>query len=125
MKWKALMFAALAAAPVTAAMASMPVATFLAKSEALKSKGPMAFFSRDYKVLMGQVKTDAAELRAENKAAEAAGRAKAYCTPASGVKLGARDIMAAMQAVPPAQRQAMTTKAALRAYFARRYPCRA
>ena len=103
--------------------AAMPVSTFLAKADRLQKKGPLAMFSGDLKLLMGQVKTDAAELRAENKALEAAGRKKAYCTPSAGVKLGNRDILTAMQAVPPAQRATTDTKSALRAYFARRFPC--
>ena len=39
------------------------------------------------------------------------------------LKLGNRDILTAMQAVPPAQRATTDTKSALRAYFARRFPC--
>ena len=103
---------------------AMPVATFLAKANALQKKGPMALFSGDLKLLTNQIKRDAGELRAENKSAEAAGRRKAYCTPAGGVKLSNRDIMDAMNAVPAAQRSALHTKDALRAYFARRFPCR-
>ena len=102
----------------------MPVATFLAKADALQRKGPMALFSSDLKLLANQIKRDAGELRAENKAAEAAGRQKSYCTPAGGVKLTNRDILGAMNAVPPPQRAATETKDALRAYFARRFPCR-
>jgi hypothetical protein len=113
---------ALGAAP--AAAHAMPVATFLAKADALQRKGPMALFSSDLKLLANQIKRDAGELRAENKAAEAAGRQKSYCTPSGGVKLTNRDILGAMNAVPPPQRAATETKDALRAYFARRFPCR-
>jgi hypothetical protein len=112
---------ALLAAP--AAASAMPVSTFLAKAEALQSKGALAMFSGDLKLLMNQIKADAASLRADNKAAEAAGRPKAYCSPAGGVKLSNRDIMGAMQAVPPAQRATTDTKSAMRTYFARRFPC--
>lgn len=122
MKFRLLFGLALVAAPLTAAHA-MPVSTFLAKADALQKKGAMAVFSGDLKLLMNQIKRDAAELRAENKAAEAAGRTKAYCTPAGGVKLTNRDILQAMNEVPPAQRQTMQTKGALRSYFARRWPC--
>ena len=122
MKFRILIGAMLAVAPV-AATAAMPVSTFLAKADRLKSKGPLAMFSGDLKLLMGQIKTDAGELRAENKAAAAAGKPKAYCTPDGGVKMSDRDILAAMQAVPPAERSRTSTKAALRAYFARRFPC--
>ena len=110
-----------AAAPASA----MPVSTFLAKAEALKKKGPLALFSSDIKLLMNQVKQDAALLRAENKAAEAAGRQKAYCTPAGGVKMTDKDVMQAMEAIPPARRAQTSTQDAIRAYMVRRYPCRA
>ena len=114
---------ALAASP--AAASAMPVSLFLTKAEALQKKGPMALFSGDLKLLTAQIKQDAAQLRAENKAAEAAGRRKAYCTPEGGVKLTNRDILDAMNAVPAPQRTTTRTKDALRAYFARRFPCRA
>ena len=41
----------LLAAPALAAGGDMSVATFLAKADALKAKGPMALFSPDIKVL--------------------------------------------------------------------------
>ena len=121
MKFRILAGAMLALAPFAAT--AMPVSTFLAKADKLQSKGPLAMFSGDLKLLMGQIKTDAAELRAENKAADAAGKPKAYCTAPGGVRMSNRDILSAMQAVPPAQRARTSTKDALRAYFARRFPC--
>jgi hypothetical protein len=121
MKTRILAGAMLALAPVAAT--AMPVSTFLAKADKVQKKGPLAMFSGDLKLLMGQVKTDAAELRAENEAATAAGRPKAYCTAPGGVKMSNREILSAMQAVPPAQRARTSTKDALRAYFARRFPC--
>jgi hypothetical protein len=121
MKFRILAGAMLALAPFAAT--AMPVSTFLAKADKLQSKGPLAMFSRDLKLLMGQIKTDAAELRAENKAADAAGKPKAYCTAPGGVRMSNRDILSAMQAVPPAQRARTSTKDALRTYFARRFPC--
>lgn len=111
-----------AAFPIAAASA-MPVATFLAKADALEKKGAMALFSGDLKRLTGQVKKDAAELRATNAALAKAGKPKAYCTPAAGAKLSDRDILEAMRAVPPAQRANTSTKDALRAYLAKRHPC--
>ena len=114
----------LAAVPLAAA-AAMPVSTFLAKADALQRKGPMAMFSGDLKLLTRQVKADAAQLRAANKAAAAAGRPKAYCTPDAGVKMTNRDVLIAMREVPPAQRSTTITRDALRAYFVKRYPCKA
>lgn len=122
MKYRILIGALLAAAPL-ASVAAMPVSTFLAKADRLQNKGPMALFSGDLKLLTRQIKADAAQLRAANKAAAAAGRPKAYCTPEAGVKLTNRDILGAMQSVPAAQRSTTSTRDALRAYFARRFPC--
>jgi hypothetical protein len=121
MKFRILVGAMLALAPVAAA--AMPVSTFLAKADKLQKKGALAMFSGDLKLLMRQIKTDAAELKAENNGLAAAGRPKAYCTPPGGVKLSNRDVLSAMQAIPPAQRPRTSTKDALRAYFARRFPC--
>ena len=123
MKLRMICAAVLLAAP--AAASAMPVATFLAKASALKSKGPLALFSGDLKLLTNQINADSVQLRADNNAAAKAGRRKAYCTPAGGTSLSQSDIMQAMQAVPPAQRTKMQTKDALRAYLARRYPCAA
>ena len=114
---------ALAITPLAAAEA-MPVSIFLAKADALKSKGAFALFSGDLKVLTTQMKSDAALLKAENLAAVAAGRPKNYCAPVGGIKMKNDEVVAAMQVVPVAQRATTDTKDALRAYFARRFPCR-
>ncbi len=124
MKSRILVGVLLAAAPLASA-AAMPVSTFLAKADRLQKKGPMAMFSGDLKLLTRQIKADAAQLRAANKAAAAAGRPKAYCTPEAGVKMSNRDVLTAMQAVPAAQRSTTSTRDALRAYFAKRFPCKA
>lgn len=109
-----------AAAPASA----MSVATFLAKAEALQKKGPLALFSSDLSLLKKQVTADAAEIRKERLAAEAARRPAAFCPPDGGIKLTDKDVVQAMEAVPSAQRASTDTKSALRAYFGRRFPCR-
>ena len=122
MKLRMVFAVALAAAP--AAASAMPVATFLAKASALKAKGPFALFSGDLKLLTNEIKANSIALRAENEAAAKAGRPKAYCTPPGGAALSQDDIMQAMQAVPPQARDRTDTKDALRAFLARRFPCR-
>ena len=124
MKVHVLVGMALAATPLVAPEA-MPVSIFLAKADGLKSKGALALFSGDLKYLTKQLKSDAALLKAENQAAVAAGRPKNYCAPAGGIKLKNDEVVAVMQSVPAAQRATTDTKDALRAYFARRFPCRA
>ncbi|MDP9424384.1 MAG: hypothetical protein M3Q19_16405 [Pseudomonadota bacterium] len=108
-----------AAAPASA----MNVATFLMKAEAVNKKGPLALFSGDLKLLTNQVKADAAAIRAERLAAEAARKRPNHCPPAGGVKLSDKDVLAAMEAVPPTLRAQTNTKNALSAYLARRFPC--
>jgi hypothetical protein len=115
---------AIAALAAASSASAMPVSTFLAKADALKSKGPFALFSGDLKLLMSQVKGDFAQLRAERLATQAAHRPTAFCPPSGGIKMSDKDIMGAMQAVPPANRATTDTRDALRAYMARRFPCR-
>jgi hypothetical protein len=112
----------LLAAP--AAAQAMPVSTFLAKAHALQAKGPLALLSEDLTLLTNEIKANATEIKAENQAAEKAGKRKTYCTPAGGVAMTQNDILAAMEAVPPAKRRSTSTKDALRAHLARHYPCR-
>ena len=102
----------------------MPVSTFLAKVASLKKKGPLALVSSDLKLVMNQVKQDSAQLRAENKALEAAGKRKHYCSPPNA-KITDDELLAAVEQVPVAQRPRTSTKDAFRAYFARRFPCKA
>ena len=108
------------AAPASA----MTVQTFLIKADALQKKGPLALFSGDMKLLKKQIAADALELRKERLAAAAAGKPTAFCPPAGGIKMTDKDVLTAMQAVPPPNRASTETKVALRAYFARRFPCR-
>jgi len=125
MKSRLLIGLALVVAPLAAASA-MPVSTFLDRVQALKSKGAFAIFSGgEIRRLTRQIEADGAELRAENKAAEAAGRRKAYCAPPGGVKMDQAKVFEAMDEVPPAERARMSTKDAIRAYLAKRHPCQA
>ncbi len=122
MKKKLIAALFLAALPLSAAQA-MDVATFLTKAEAVEKKGMLAVFSSDYKVLKAEIENASKALRAERHAAQKAGRKPAYCpTGKSGVTV--RDILAAMRAVPVAQRPRTQVKDALRTDFARRWPCR-
>ncbi len=119
MKFRILLGALLAVAPLSSALA-MPVSTFLEKADRLERKGPLALFSGDLKLLTNQVKTDVGTLRSERLAAKAAGKATAWCPPEK-VKMTDKDVMAAMRAVPPAERARTDTRTALRFMFVRRY----
>jgi hypothetical protein len=116
-----LLFVALSSVSVVAS--AMPVSTFIQKAAALKAKGALAAFSADVGLLKRQVQQDGEQLKAENKALEAAGKRKNYCAP-EGSALTLKDLMAAVHAVPPAERSRTTTKQAFRNYIALRHPCR-
>jgi hypothetical protein len=121
MKKKLLLVALLAAVPATAQ--AMDVATFLAKADPLMKKGMMALFSSDYKVLMGEVRTQSKSLREERLAAKAAGRPQAYCPPEkSGLTVD--EIMHGLHSIPAAQQPRTPFRDAMKALLARKYPCR-
>ena len=112
------------AASLPTAASAMPVQTFLTKAYALQQKGPLALFSSDLKLLTEQAKSDMKQIRAENAAAKAAGGRRPFCLPEPRAKLTDKDVMSAMEAIPPAQRARTDTRDALRAYVTRRFPCR-
>jgi hypothetical protein len=116
-----LLFVALSSVPVIAS--AMPVSTSLQKANALKAKGPLAAFSSDVGLLKRQVQQDGEQLKAENKALEAAGKRKHYCAR-EGSALTLKDLMAAVNAVPVPERSRTSTKEAFRNYIALRHPCR-
>lgn len=105
--------------PATAV--AMPVATFLAKADALMKKGPMAVFSGDIGLLKGEMKTSFAQLRADDVAARKAGRKPASCMPA---KVGVRpnELLDHLRTIPVAQR-GMPMKAALGTWMQKKFPC--
>jgi len=116
--WLAALIVAL---PVTAAQA-MTVATFLQKAEGLEKKGVAALFSRDMGVLKGEIRQASAALRAERLAARRAGRQPAYCPPANS-SMNSSELLAHLRSIPPAQRQRMEVRDALRSMLVRKYPC--
>ena len=120
MKLKLVVAAAVLVMPVAAQ--AMPVDAFLARAQSLQSKGMLAMFSGDLKVLMDTIKADAAALRGERESAQAGHRTPPYCPPGP-VNMDQKEIIAAMQAVPPAERSRTDTRTALRAHLARRFPC--
>lgn len=98
------------------------VATFLAKAEVAQRKGPAALLTSDGRALMSELRTATKALKAERMAAEAAGRRPAYC-PTGKAALSQKEVLASLQAVPPAERAQVEVKDAMRAGFARKYPC--
>jgi hypothetical protein len=120
---KFLISAVALAVAVPGAACAMDVATWLAKAEALKAKGVLALASKDYKLLEGEIKTNAGVLKQERLAAVAAGRKPAYCPP-DKANLNQKEVFDGLSAVPAAQRARTPVIDALRSTLAHKYPCR-
>lgn len=113
----------LLAAPHTAAHAqAMPVSEFLAKADALQKKGAMALFSSDLGLLKKQIQSSGKALRAEQVAAEKAGRKPATCLPAKPAAISSDEVLTHFRAIPPAQR-GMSVKAAFASLMRKKFPC--
>jgi len=119
---KLLLATVLIALPV-AALQAMTVAVFLEKADALKSRGALAMFSSDLRLLKGEVQTAAAAVRAERLAAERAGRRPAFCPPGGRGRFDSDELLRHFHAIPPAQRTRMEVRDALRSLLVRKYPC--
>ena len=123
MRNKLILAALLVAAPVSAAH-TQDVATFLVRVDRLLSRGPLALLSRDFYRLKALIEADGEALKKEFAREKAAGRATAFCPPAKGKpRVGKREFLAALRAVPMPKRTTTDTKDVLRTVLERKYPC--
>ena len=122
MNRKLLVAALFVSVPVTALQA-MTVAVFLQKAEALEARGMMAMLSSDMGLLKGEVRGAGATLRAEVDAARRAGRTPPFCAP-ERIRMNSDELLTFFRSIPPAQRQRLEVRDAMRFYMARRFPCR-
>lgn len=123
MRNKLILGALIAITPVTAASAQ-DVARFMVRVDKLLARGPLALFSRDFYRLKREIEADGAALKKEFASEKAAGRATDFCPPAKGKpRVGKHEYLAALRAVPVAQRTATDTKDVLRTVLETKYPC--
>jgi hypothetical protein len=122
MKFKLFAATLLLALPLGAAHA-MTIEAFLQKATALESKGMMALFSSDFKVLKREMETAGAQLRAERLATLKAGGKVSYCPPPKS-SLDAKEVLTHFRSIPQAQRARMPIKEGLRSLLTRKHPCR-
>jgi hypothetical protein len=99
----------------------MPVATFLAKADALERRGPVALFSGDLKLLKAEVAASGKLLRQEIEAARRAGRRPQACLPEKA-QTDSKELIAYLRSLPPAQRS-VPIKVAFAGLMAKKYPC--
>lgn len=112
----------LAAPAFAAAGGDMTVATFLAKADALKAKGPMALFSSDLKVLQREGMDAGMAYKAQLDAERAQGHPSS-CPP-SGVKVSPDQVLAHLRTYTPDQRPRVSMRAAIGDMFRKTWPCR-
>ena len=113
----------LAALPAHAAPGDMSAATFLAKADALKAKGPLALLSGDIGKLKAEAMAAGNAYREQYRADKAAGRPTQSCPPKGG-SINSNQLIAHLRTYAPAQRQRTTMKVAIADYMAKTYPCR-
>lgn len=112
----------LAATPALAGPGDMSVAAFLTKVDGLKSKGMMAMFSGDIKVLKAEGMA-AGEAYKQRLAAERAQGRPSSCPP-KGITVNSNQLIAHLNSYAPAARPATSMKTAFADYFIKTYPCR-
>lgn len=103
--------------------AAMTVDTFLTKVTALKSRGPLALFSSDIGVLKRESAAAVKSIDAEKAARAKAGKPPLFCAPADQKKMGADEMITALQAIPPDQR-GISLRDGFVHVLTRKYPCR-
>jgi hypothetical protein len=104
-----------------AAAGDMSVATFLAKADALRAKGPFALMSSDYKLLKAEGEAAGQAYGARLRQERAAGRPSS-CPP-RGIRPGSNLVLAHLRSYPVAARPSTTMRTAMADYFIKTYPC--
>ncbi|MEO5972028.1 MAG: hypothetical protein ABIP91_01510 [Sphingomicrobium sp.] len=123
MRGTVLIGVALAVLSVGAASAqAMPVSEFLTKIDALEKKGPLALMSKDFGVLKAEIGNSSKAVRADQVAADKAGRKIDYCLPANA-SMTSDELVAYLNTIPAAQR-GMPVGEAFRGFVTRKYPCK-
>ena len=111
------------AAPALAAPAGT-AQNFLDGANRLKAKGPLALFDGDYRRLKSEAVAAGNSIRADRIAAERAGRPILYCSPKPRAQLGDYEFLDRLAAIPAAERQTLSLKAAMLRVLQKKYPCR-
>lgn len=107
--------------PALAAGGDMPVATFLAKADALKAKGIMALGSSDIGLLKAEGQAAGMAYKARLDRERAAG--KPSSCPPKGTRPTSGQVMAHLRTYPAEARARTTMRTAMADYFIKTYPC--
>ena len=112
----------LAASPALSEPGDMSAATFLAKADALRAKGPMALLSGDIKVLKSEGQAAGLAYRARLKAEKAAGKPPHSCPPPKS-RINSTQVIEHLRTYTPATRARTTMKAAISDLMVKTFPC--
>ena len=119
----AMMFGLFVALPAGAASAqTMPVAEFLAKVAAYEKSGPAAVTPEELEALKAEIGNSSKAVRAEQVAADKAGRKLAFCLQAKA-SMTSDELVAYFNTSPAAER-AMPVGEAFRGFVTNKYPCK-
>ena len=113
----------LTAIPGTAHAQSMNAEAFYKKALALKAKGPLAIMSREVRPLIREAKAAGLKARATRMAAKAAGRKPRYCPPEGSKRLGHKEFLNGMGAIPLAERARIDMTEAMTRVLVAKFPC--
>ena len=113
----------LTALPGAANAQSMNAEAFYKKALALKAKGPLAIMSRELKPLVREAKAAGLKARATRLATTAAGRKPRYCPPEGSKRLGHREFLKGMGAIPLAERVRIDMTEAMTRVLVAKFPC--
>lgn len=99
--------------------------SFYQRALALKKKGPMAMFAMgEVKALMKEVKAAGNLVKQTRLAAEKAGGRGRYCPPKGARRMGKDEYLAALGAMPAAERKAIDLAEATTRMMEKKFPCR-
>ena len=126
MKFKASLAALALAVPAAASAQSLNAEAFHQHALALQKKGALALFSMgEVKKLMGEAQAAGKRAGETRRAAIAAGKPPRYCPPEASGKMGDKEFMARLSAIPVAERARIDMTEAMTRILAGKYPCKA
>jgi len=120
---KAAILFLMTAMPGAAQAQSMNADAFYKKAIALKAKGPLALMSRELKPLIKEARAAGLKARAARLAAQAAGRRPRYCPPEGSKRLGHKEFLNEMGAIPLAERVRIDMTEAMTRVLIAKFPC--
>jgi lipid-binding SYLF domain-containing protein len=115
--------ALLTVSAAASASGDMSVATFLAKSDALKAKGIFALTSSDVALLKSEAKAEGAAYRKRIQADKANKRVSHSCPPAK-TAMNSDDFVAYLRSYPESARAGVSVTTATADLMKKRYPCK-